>query len=264
MIDSRTFLWNELQRAALLLRSSWILVIPPAVISLVVFVVLLATVFAFVGSFIGAAALGGHGGLALLGAGGALLPVTVLLASVAGVAVYAVLIAASDEVWNGNKADLGAATSRSLRHVPQVALATVLIILLSIIPALLCFVGIGFPLLIVLGFLLMYTIPAIILDDAAAVEALKRSAELARVHWRESLIAACGCMIAVLVANIIGVVLSHIPFIGVLISAALGGAATAYAALVVTRFYRIVGGSPATVNQQTASSAAADALSRTK
>ena len=237
---------GELQNAFRVLFSNWTLAIPTALVSLVAaafFAFMLAGVMA---SVAGAGMIGGmHPGAAggLLAAGGATLLVGLVVIVLIAILANATVIGASENVWRGNPPDLGAGFSKALSRLGQLLVLFVIAIVLAIVCGLLVIaLGLGIILGILLGFFFMYALPAVVVGNRGATEALGESWRLVRANLGPSVIAFLGIIVVSIVGQIIINLFHVIPFLMVIIALVVGGLTSAYSALVAVRFYDLLSG----------------------
>ncbi len=235
--------FDQLQRAAEVLSKNWILALPTAIASLAVSVILVLGVFSLAAAlFVGHAAAGGLGSLAGLGTGGLILAVLLLLGLLLVVVSQAIVIHAAEDAWQGRPVDLAASLTAIMGRLPDLIVAFIISALILIVTLALCAVLIGFPLVFVAWFFLMYVTPAVIIGREGGVAAVQSSFRLARQNVGTSFIAFIGIVGASLAAAILNSIVSHIPLINFVAAFAIGGLAAAYSALVSARFYDIVRG----------------------
>jgi hypothetical protein len=237
----------ELQAAAELLIARWTLALPTAIASFVVGLFIVAIVATVLVSALGAVALAGRpGGVAALLGAGALTAAAgcIGLVLVVGFA-QAVVIAASEDAWHGRSPDFGRAIGRAVTKLPTLIVLFVLVLLLAVIPVMLSFVLIGVPLLLALGFFLMFALPAVIVGGESATGAIASSFRLARANLTPALAAFVAIIIATAIGRIADAMFLHIPLIGLLVTFFVGGLTAAYSALVSVRFYDLLHDAPA-------------------
>ncbi len=232
----------ELQNALSILFKNWVLVVPTAIASLVVAAVAIFLGVATFGAFSLGGLMGGfHAGAALGIAGSILLALFVMIC--AYLVAAAVVIAAAENIWHGQPADLAAGLSKALGMLGGliVLLLVWLVVCILCVPLFLA-AGLGLLILAVLGFLWMYALPAIVLGGESPFAALRTSYHLVRSNFSPSLTA----FIAIVVVNIIGLIINHIfhfiPPLFLIASLVISGLTSAYAALVVVRFYDLLRG----------------------
>jgi hypothetical protein len=244
LVRTRIDVGAELQRAFELLQRRWVLAVPPAVASLLFAVFVVFVLFTVVAGLVGAGVLAANGGAgqplgALVGLGSLslllVLPLLLLLAFVAN----ALTVVAAEDAWEGRAPDFGRAFGVVLRKLPDLLVAGIAIFLLAIVPAILSLVGIGLVLLLVLGYLTMYALPAIVLGGESGLGALSASYRLVRSDWGTSAIVYAVMLGVVLAGQIANALMIHLPLVNFVASFAIGGFTTAYTALIAARFYAL-------------------------
>jgi len=228
----------ELQRAAELLLKYWTLAIPTAVASLLFGVIVIFSVISVVASVFLGHATGGQVGTGLgLGAG---ILVGLGLVFVGSVALYvgqAMVMAAAPAVLEDRQPDLSESVAVTFRRLPDLTVAMVLTFALAVIPIVLSFVLIGLPLLLLLGYFLMYVPAAVIVGNESGVAAIQTSFRITTQRVSESVIGWLGLVAALVAGSIANSILIHIPIINLIAAFAVGGFTSAYSALISVRFY---------------------------
>jgi hypothetical protein len=241
-IDSGT----ELQRAFDILAKNWILALPTAIASLAALFFAVFLVASLVASVvgIGVGSEGRH-----LGAGAALFGIGTFAALGGFVAIVlismlaqAVVVHGAEEAWVGRPVDLTASLGVAIARLPALIVAGIAIMLIMLVPIALSAVLIGIPLIVIVGFFLIYVLPAIVIGNEGGVAAIGTSFRLAKDNFGPSAVAAIGIFVAVAIGQAINVSLGHVPVIGWLAAFIVGGFSSAYAALVAARFYTLLTG----------------------
>ncbi len=234
---------RELSDSLKLLANRWTLAVPTAVASMVSAAIVFFAIGAVVVSVLAGAMIGhAAGAFAALGAGAAGLLAAVFAIGLLSFVAPVLVIAAAQDVWEGREPNFGAALELTLRRLPALLTAFVLIGLMTIVPLLLSIVLIGIPMLFVLSYFLMYVTPAIVLDGADGVSAIRTSFRLASQHSGPTLIAFCGILAAFFVGRFVDAFCIHVPGLGLLTAFVVGGFTAAYGALVKARFYVLLRG----------------------
>lgn len=242
LVGTRIDVGAELKRAFELLQRYWALAIPPALASLLFTIFVVFVIFSVVAGLIGAGVLAANGGAgqplgALVGLGSLslllVLPLLLLFAFVAS----ALTVVAAEDAWQGRAPDFGRAFGVVLRKLPDLVVAGIAIFLLAIVPALLSIVGIGIVLLLALGYLTMYALPAIVLGGESGLGALGASYRLVRSDWGTSAIVFAVMLGVALAGQIANGLVIHVPLVNFVASFAIGGFTSAYTALIAARFY---------------------------
>jgi hypothetical protein len=108
-------------------------------------------------------------------------------------------------------------------------------------------VGVGFLLLVIPGLaamvLLIFTLPALLLDGLGAVAAMKRSVAVVRNHLGPVIGLVVGSILVLVGVAIASSIARYIPFVGGLASLVLQFAAASYLTVVDVRFYRALAAS---------------------
>jgi hypothetical protein len=230
----------ELQNALSILFKNWILVVPTALASLLAAAVAIFLGVATFGAFTLGGLMGGfHAGAAMGIVGSILLALFVMIC--AYLIAAAVVIAAAENIWHGQPADLAAGFSKALGMLGGlIVLLLVWLVVCIICLPLSILAGLGLLILAVLGFLWMYALPAMVLGHEAPLAALGTSYRLVRSNLSPSVTA----FVAIVAVNIIGLIINHIfhfiPPLFLLASLVISGLTSAYAALVAVRFYDLL------------------------
>ncbi len=244
LVRTRIDAGAELQRAFALLQRHWVLAIPPAVASLLFTIFMVFVIFSVVAGLVGAGVLAANGGAgqplgALVGLGSLslllALPLLLLLLFVAN----ALTVVAAEDAWEGRAPDFGRAFGVVLRKLPDLLVVGIAIGALAIVPAILSIVGIGLVLLLALGYLTMYALPAIVLGGESGFAALGASYRLVRSDWQTSAIAFAVMLGVALAGQMANALMIHLPLVNLVSSFAIGGFTSAYTALIAARFYAL-------------------------
>lgn len=239
---------KELQDSFQLLFKNWMLALPTAIASLLATLLMVLVVGALIGGVVGAGVLGGGANgqgsaaaaTALLGGAGIMALVGGIVVVLVSLGAHATVVFAAADVWAGKPVDLGSAMSRAFPKLGQLILAAILIFLLAIIPGILVFLFIGVLLLIALGFFMMYVTPGVTVGDKGAMDAIKESFNLAKNNFAPSAIAFVGVVVVALVGAIINSIFLHWFVLNFIVGFVVGGLTSAYAAIVVVRFYQLL------------------------
>jgi len=240
---------SELQNAFTVLFRNWVLAVPTALVSLLAAVFAVFMVAGLMASVMGAGMMGGmhpNAAGAILASGGITVLLGVIVLVLLSLVANAVVVASAERVWHGEAADLSAGFSKALSKLgPLIVLFIIAAVIGFICSILALALGLGIILGIVLLFFFMYTIPAVVVGNRGAMEALGESSRLVRANVGPSAIAFLG----LIVVNIIGAVITNlfhaIPFLSIVLSFVVGGLIAAYSALVTVRFYDVLSGTPA-------------------
>jgi membrane-anchored glycerophosphoryl diester phosphodiesterase (GDPDase) len=155
------------------------------------------------------------------------------LAMLINLICHAVVVVMARDALAGREPSMGDAFGAVIARLGDVVVASVLFAVLVGVASLFLVV----PGLIV-GFFLMFTLPAVVLDQFGAVEALKRSFNLVKDNLGACLGLVIGAVVAAVIMAIVSGILRHVPVIGQLASALLAGAFVAYLTIVGVRVYQ--------------------------
>lgn len=232
---------RELEAAARLLAERWTLALPTAISAAVGAAIAFFAIGAIIVGVLGAYLAGGlQAALAALTTGAltfaAALAVIVVLSWIG----HAVVVAAAHEAWAGREPDFSQALQLVLTRLPALLTAFVAIGVLALVPFLLCFVLIGIPLLLALGYVLMYVTPAIVIGGEDGLAAVRSSFRIAVHNGASSGIGYAGILGAFLLGRVADAMFVHIPLIGLVSAFVIGGLTAAYGSLVAVRFYDLL------------------------
>ena len=249
MVNRQIDAMAELQNAFQILIKNWVLAIPTALASLLAGALLVFVFATTIASLFGAGVLSGErSGMAglLAGGGGLMLLIGVAAIVVVTILAQAVVMIGAERVWQGHPADLGHAISAALgRLAPLIVLLLIGIVVAIVCGFLVLLLGLGILLAIVLGFFFMYAVPAIVIGNEGAMQALGTSYRLVRANLSPSAIAFLGIVVVSFVGSFISNIFLHVAVLGLVIWFAVGGLTSAYSALVAVRFYDLLRGSAA-------------------
>lgn len=234
----------ELQNAFQVLFKNWVLALPTGVAALIGAAFLFFVVFATLTSAFGAGMMSGtspKAALALLGAGGVTFLVGGVVIAIFYLLACASVMAAAEDVWRGQPADLARGLSKAFSRLgPLIVLFLVSVVVGVICVVLILALGLGILLAIVLSFFWMYALPAIVVGNQGAFEALGTSYRLVRANLAPSLTAFLGIVVVTFVGELILRLFHALPALGVVIAFAVGGLTYAFSALVAVRFYDLL------------------------
>jgi len=239
----------ELQNAFQALFKNWILAVPTGVATLVATAFFLFVVIATLGSLVGAGVVGGmspKAAMALAGAGGLTFIVGGVVIFILYLLACAAVMAAAEDVWRGQAADLASGISTAFRKLGPL----LVLFLISIVVGVICIVlvlalGLGIILAILLSFFWMYALPAIVIGNQGALQALGTSYHLVRQNLAPSLTAFLGIAVVTFIGEFVTRLFHGVPALAVIIAFAVGGLTYAYSALVAVRFYDLLRGAVA-------------------
>jgi hypothetical protein len=217
-----------------------VLIAPPILVGLLGFALLFfigggATVL---GAMMGGAMAGGHGAAAG-GIAGLVLGVLVfgLVMSVLWLLSSSMVVLMAREALRAHEPVLGDAFAAVMNRLGAVAVASSLVTII---------VGIGFLLLVipgvVAGVFLMFTLPAVLLDGLGAIDGMRRSVAVVRANAGPVVGLVVGVLIVLVAVWIAAWTLGLVPFLGVLASFALHGAAVSYLTVIGVHYYGMLQG----------------------
>jgi len=239
---------DELQRCVEMLVKYWILAVPPALASLAIVLVTFATLLTLIGSTVAGALIGGpHAGegagvgfgfAALLGLAGVMLGFVALNVS------QAVTMHASLDAYADRMPDLQASLRAVLPRLGDLSVSMLLCFLLLFVPAVLCLVLIGIPILIVAVYFLLYVQAAVVLGGETATDAIGTSIRIGRTHVGHTLVLVLGAIGALLVGTVVNGIAVHLPLVNVVVGFVVGGFTSAFVAMASARFYVVLRDAP--------------------
>jgi hypothetical protein len=235
---------DELQRCAEMLAKYWILAVPPALASLMLVIVVFATILTVVGSALAGGILGG--GHAEAGAGlgigiGAVVGLAgMLLGFVALNVAQAITMHASLDAFADRRPDLGASFRAILPRLGDLTVSMLATFLIMLVPFVLCFVLVGIPLVIVAIFFTIYVQAAVIIGGENGIAAIRTSVRLASQHVTHTVILALGVIAASIVGSFANALVVHIPLVNLVAGFAIGGLTSAFVAMATARFYDVL------------------------
>jgi hypothetical protein len=213
-----------------LLKRYPVMILPP----LAVHIILAVLTFVFIGGAVTAAVVGGGAGI-LAGMFG-FLALSVLTGILSLMAAGVTLVMARDAVA-GREPSVGDAVGEVTSRLGDVLIASILVMLIVGLLGMVFFFLLGLPGLIA-AFFLIYTLPAVLLDNLPAIDAIKRSVTLVKNNIGPTALFIVGCLVAWVVIYLVGRVVGAIPLLGHLAQAVLLGVAIAYFAIVGVRVYQ--------------------------
>jgi len=225
----------ELQSAFNILTKNLSLVAIPAIALLICFAVF---ALVLVASGAGAIVASGLNDLTTLMSviGGAIvgLCIAALVAIVVTSIANAAVVVAAKDVWEGRPPDLGSALNRAMSRIVDLFLAGLVIAIICIAISW-TFIG---PLALL--FLMIYVGPAIIVGGESAFTAMGTSWRMSTQNAGPTFAAFLGILVLGIACAIVNAILQHIPILGVIISLLINGFLSAFAALVVVRFFDLI------------------------
>lgn len=247
MINRQIDAMAELQNAFRVLFKNWILAVPTGVAALIAAAFFFFVVLATIGSVVGVGTMAGaspKAALALIGAGGLTFIIGGVVIAILYLLACASVMAAAEDVWRGQPADLARGISKALSKLgPLIVLFLIAIVVGVVCTLLIVALGLGIILAIVLSFLWMYALPAIVVGNQGAMQALGTSYRLARQNLAPSLMAFLGIIVVTFIGEIVIRLFHGLPALGIIVAFAVGGLTYAFSALVSVRFYDLLSAS---------------------
>lgn len=245
---------GDLQTAFSLLFKNWVLAVPTAIFSLAVAVFFFLVIFATLGSLVGAGIIGANsnpsssgvppGIWGALAAGGVTLIVGCIVLALLGLLAQAVVIGGAERVWHGQPPDLTGGIGRALGKLPALILLFIIGAIVFVICAIIIIVGwIGG---LVLAFFAMYTVPAIVVGNEGVFAAIGSSFRIVSRNIGPSLLAFLAIFVVSFVGSIIERLFLHGLWLYAVAATIIGGLTSAYAAIVLVRFYDVLRGATPT------------------
>jgi hypothetical protein len=235
---------DELQRCCEMLAKYWILAVPPALASLLLVVVVFATILTVVGSALAGGLLGGghsEAGAGLgIGVGAVVGLAGMLLGFVALNVAQAITMHASLDAFADRRPNLGASFRAILPRLGDLTVSMLATFLIMLVPFVLCFVIIGIPLVLVAIFFLIYVQAAVIVGGENGIAAIQTSVRLASRHVTQTVILALGVIAASVVGSFANAFVVHIPLVNLVAGFAIGGLTSAFVAMATARFYDVL------------------------
>jgi hypothetical protein len=149
----------------------------------------------------------------------------------------AMTIAAAPAAFEDRAPDLRAALGVTIARLPQLMVAAAATFALALIPLALSIVIVGIPLLIILGYFLMFVPAAVIVGNESGLDAIRTSFAMTTQRPGECLICWLGTILALVAGVIANGIAVHFPVINLIAGFVIGGFTSAYAALLTVRFY---------------------------
>lgn len=216
-----------------------VLIVPPLAVGILGFGLLLVVFLVVGGATVMGALLGGFQGsgevMAAAGIAGLILAMLVfgLVMGLLWLLSSCMVVVMARDALDGREPALGNALTAVLGRLGAVVVASSLVTIV---------VGFGFLLLVIPGFvaavLLVFTMPAVLLDGLGAVAGMKRSVTIVRRHLGPVIGFVVGSLLALVGVAIGSWIVGLVPFLGALASFVLHGAALSYLTVVAVRFYR--------------------------
>ena len=207
---------------------------PPLIAMAVVFVLTLLF-FGGAATMVAVGGLAGRGaGLAGAVVGGAFLfLVFIAVSMLVNLISSAVVVVMAKDALGSREPSLGDAFAAVMARLTDVVVASVLFaVIVGVASIFLVIPG------IIAGFFLMFTLPAVLLDNVGAIDGIKRSATLVKNNLGPVLGLVIGVIVAAVIMVIASMILGVVPVIGQLASMLLAGAFFAYLTVVAVRVYQ--------------------------
>jgi len=146
-------------------------------------------------------------------------------------------VAASETAWQSGAADISGGFNRALSRLADLIIVAVV---LGIIWLAIFWTVIGG---LALFFLMLYVIPAIVIGGESAFQAISTSWNMSTKNAGPTFMALIGIVVVCIAVAIVNAILGHIPILGWIIAIVLNAMLSAFAAVVVVRFYDLLRGS---------------------
>lgn len=215
-------------------KKNYIIFVPTVAVALVMAVLTLIMVGAGILS-IGLTGGGMHSPGAMMPMLGAMMGglfIVAIVGTILGLISHGMTVGMAKEAIESGTTSLSSGFSMAMSRFPQLVVGSVLVGLL---------VFIGFMLLFIPGliatFFLMFTFVSIIVDNAGAVEAMKKSYETVKTNLNDSIVLFIGMIAIGVVFAVANAVLNVIPVLGQLLGMALMGAVGGYISVVLVKVY---------------------------
>jgi membrane-anchored glycerophosphoryl diester phosphodiesterase (GDPDase) len=191
---------------------------------------------AIMGAMMGGAMGGGHGAAAG-GIAGLVIGVLVfvLVVSVLWLLSSSMVVLMARDALGAREPVLGDAFSSVLGRLGAVAVASSLVTIIVWV----CFLFLIIP-GIIAAVLLMFTLPAVLLDGLGAIDGMRRSVAVVRAHVGPVVGLVVGGILVLVGIAIASWMLALVPFLGVLASFALHGAAVSFLTVVGVYYYQML------------------------
>lgn len=158
--------------------------------------------------------------------------VLMLVALILGLMAHGVTVVMAREVVETRPVELLTALKIFRERLAHLFLAGVLVGVLVLIGTVFLFIP-G----LIAAFLLMFTVPSVMLDRVDAARALIRSFTIVRHHLGEATLLFIGFTVLVVLWVILSMILGVVPIFGPLINLLLGSLMLSYVTLVLVKFY---------------------------
>jgi hypothetical protein len=191
---------------------------------------------AVLGAVMGGAVGGGHGAAAGGIAGFALgVLVFILVMSVLWLLSSSMVVLMARDALAAREPVLGDAFAAVMKRIGAIAVASSLVTIIVWV----CFLFLIIP-GIIAAVLLMFTLPAVLLDGLGAIDGMRRSVAVVRAHVGSIVGLVVGALLVLVGVAIASWTVGLVPFLGVLASFALHGAAVSYLTVVAVYYYQML------------------------
>ena len=215
-----------------------VLIVPPLAVAVLGFLLLffIGGGVAVIGALVGGAMGGGHGAAAG-GIAGLVLGMLVfgLVMGVLWLLSSGMVVVMARDALGGREPVLGDAFAAVVGRLGAVVVASGLVTAIM---------AVGFLFLVIPGFvaavLLMFTLPAVLLDRLGAIDGIRRSVAVVRAHVGPVVGLVVGSLLVLVGVGIASWILSLVPFLGGLAAFVLHGAAVSYLTVVGVHFYQLL------------------------
>jgi hypothetical protein len=156
-----------------------------------------------------------------------------ILSGIVGLLAHGMTVAMADITFKGETATLGSGWSRLVARLVPMIIASILVgIIVSIGMMLLVLPG------LILAFLLMFTLVAVMVDDAGAFQALGRSFQTVTKNFKATFVVFLVLIALGLITGLVSFILGLIPILGVVLTMIVSALYTGYITIFIVRAYR--------------------------
>jgi hypothetical protein len=158
------------------------------------------------------------------------------LSGIVGLLAHGMTVAMADLALKGEGATLGSGWSRLVSRIVPIILASVVVgILVSLGMVLLVLPG------IIVAFLLMFTLVAVMVDDAGAFNAIGRSFRKVTRNFKATFVVFLVLLALGVLAGVLGMIVGLIPILGIILTMIVSALYTGYISIFVVAVYRNLG-----------------------
>lgn len=218
-------------------KKNYILLVPNIAAMVVMFILTLMVVAG------GAMSMGLMGGMrspgAMMTGAGSLMGgffIVMLIGFILGLFAHAMTVAMAREAIDTGSTSFQTGISTATSRLGAILVAAVIVGIIVAIGSML-FVIPG----IVAAFFLMFTFTAIVIDNAGAVDAIKKSFATVKAHLNDTVVFFLILIVLGFAAGVVNALLNFIPLLGQLLGMALMGAFGGYVSIVMVKVYRSLG-----------------------